>query len=436
MYTIDTTTESINSTGGMAIIGRIAEKIQLFTGKSQSNTITDEEIIRCMYGLICQGRFSYEELNIFKNDPLFKNALHIKNIPSPVTFRLYLEKIADELPLWQDKLNQHNVSLLQKVTITPKKKKKRKYIPIDIDVSPFDNSDSKKEGVSFTYKKHDGYAPIFSYIGREGFMLDCELRPGSQHCQKNTPEYLLHNLKLIEQLKIKEKLLFRLDSGNDAPKNLKILLKSKHFFLIKRNIRRENKEQWLDTAKVLGAAKKIREGKIVYTGVKAGVVHPKDESIKGMDMVFRVTERTIDKSGNMLLFPEVEVESYWTNLYENPEDCIKLYHDHGTSEQFHSELKSDMNVERFPSGKMKVNKLLLSIAMLAFNSLRMIGQLSLSDKSILPYKTKSFRKRLGKVISDLIFVGCKVVKRSRQFILRLWDQNPWYRVFKAVYESV
>ena len=50
-------------------------------------------------------------------------------------------------------------------------------IPVDIDVSPLDNSGSHKQGVSFTYKKHDGYAPIFAYVGAEGYMLHHELRP-------------------------------------------------------------------------------------------------------------------------------------------------------------------------------------------------------------------------------------------------------------------
>ncbi len=71
--------------------------------------------------------------------------------------------------------------------------------------------------------------------------------------------------------------------------------------------------------------------------------------------------------------PEVEVETWWTSLFEPPEVIIGLYHDHGTSEQFHSELKSDMDVERLPSGSMKVNALILMISMLAFNTLRFIG---------------------------------------------------------------
>ncbi|MCK5251276.1 MAG: transposase [Spirochaetaceae bacterium] len=67
-----------------------------------------------------------------------------------------------------------------------------------------------------TYKGCDGYAPIISYIGSEGYMLNCELRPGTQHCQKGTPEYLKKNLTLIEKLAPSDPILIRMDSGNDA----------------------------------------------------------------------------------------------------------------------------------------------------------------------------------------------------------------------------
>ena len=40
----------------------------------------------------------------------------------------------------------------------------RAYVPLDIDVSPFDHGKTQKEGVSRTYKGCDGYAPIFAYL--------------------------------------------------------------------------------------------------------------------------------------------------------------------------------------------------------------------------------------------------------------------------------
>src|SRR3972149_6650904 len=42
------------------------------------------------------------------------------------------------------------------------------WVALDIDVSPFDNSGTKKEGVSWTYKKVDGLAPISPYLGGVG----------------------------------------------------------------------------------------------------------------------------------------------------------------------------------------------------------------------------------------------------------------------------
>ena len=56
-------------------------------------------------------------------------------------------------------------------------------VPVDIDVTPMDNSKSKKEGVSRTYKGFDGYAPMMAYIGTEGYAINFELREGKQHYQ-------------------------------------------------------------------------------------------------------------------------------------------------------------------------------------------------------------------------------------------------------------
>ena len=55
------------------------------------------------------------------------------------------------------------------------------------------------------------------------------------------------------------------------------------------------------------------------------------------------------------------MESYWTNLGESPQGIIALYHDHGTSGQFHSELESDLGIERFPFADYTTNQLFLAL---------------------------------------------------------------------------
>ncbi|MCK5251275.1 MAG: IS1380 family transposase, partial [Spirochaetaceae bacterium] len=83
----------------------------------------------------------------------------------------------------------------------------------------------------------------------------------------------------------------------------------------------------------MGEPEEPREGKVVYTGVLTGSHSKAEENdeLPDVDQVYQVTIRSIDKKGNVLLFPEVEVEVYWTNLYEKPQMIINLYHDHGTS---------------------------------------------------------------------------------------------------------
>ena len=64
--------------------------------------------------------------------------------------------------------------------------------------------------------------------------------------------------------------------------------------------------------------------------------------------VMRVTERSIDKHDQRLLVPELE--GWWTSLWQPCEEFIALYANHAACEQFQSELKTDLDVERFPSG--------------------------------------------------------------------------------------
>ena len=68
-----------------------------------------------------------------------------------------------------------------------------------------------------------------------------------------------------------------------------------------------------------------------------------------------------------------ELNMFWTNLGNSDEDMIALYHAHGECEQFHSEIKTDIGVERLPSGKFDTNELGLELTVLAYNILRMIG---------------------------------------------------------------
>lgn len=105
----------------------------------------------------------------------------------------------------------------------------------------------------------------------------------------------------------------------------------------------------------------------------------KTEKTVGIRTIYEIIERTIDKHGQFFLVPDIELGTYWTNLPLADQEIIDLYHAHGESEQYHREIKTDMDVERLPSGKFESNKLVLELTVIAYNILRIIGQESLKN---------------------------------------------------------
>jgi hypothetical protein len=223
--------------------------------------------------------------------------------------------------------------------------------------------------------------------------------------------------------------LVRMDSGNDSLDNIKVCREEKAQFLIKRNLRWETTEEWLEIAKKYGRLEEPRIGKQVWLGEqyieKPGIKEP-------LRLVFGVTRRTITDEGQVLLIPEVEVETYWTSLRDDAATIIELYRAHGTSEQFHSELKTDLDLERLPSGKFETNELVLLLGMVAYNILRMIGQASLNGKDA-PIRKKVSRRRIRSVMQDLVYLACRLVRHSRRWYLSFGKVCPWLATWRRVY---
>ena len=305
-------------------------------------------------------------------------------------------------------------------------------VPVDIDVTPMDNSKSKKEGVSRTYKGFDVYAPMMAYIGTEGYAINFELREGKQHCQKGTVEFLQETIKLCHKLTDKP-LLIRLDSGNDSIDNVAVLMDTGCFFIIKRNLRRESTDDWFEMAKqYFQNVNSPRDGKTVYIGSDWKTVTSKQFNKEfTLRTGYEITERTIDKYGQFNLVPDVEVETWWTNLGDPDEEIIRLYHAHGECEQFHSEVKTDMDLERLPSGKFATNALILELGMIAYNILRMIGQGTIGGRA--PRQKRDVkRRRLRTVISNLIMMAGHVTIHARQLIIGLGKSNVWRHIFSDI----
>ena len=429
MIKIKTTTEKIESKGGLLLAGKIA----LIAGLKNIKSIALKkagDIITSLFGLMVEGKTDFESMGEKRNSQFFQEALNLPFVYAKETVRLYIEQMAEDDDNIIRQLRDSTVKIISKAPLHCLWIDKKPYLPVDIDTTTMDNSKTNKEGVSRTYQGYDGYHPILAYIGKEGYILDCELRPGSQHCQNGTAEFIKSFISRLHMLPSCGRYLFRLDSGNDAWDTLCAIMDSgnSHYCIIKRNKRRENDEEWLKIAMRHGEQTVPRQGKKVWVGMAD--IHPEKqgEVMDELHCVFEVIERKTDSTGNRLLIPEIEVNSWWTNLDCDAEKVIALYHDHATSEQFHSELKHDLGVERLPSGKFAVNKILFAIAMNAYNALRYLGQEAIKPEK----RQKHRRKRLSKVIQDVICIAGKIVKHAKALIFKIYEKDPILPVFLRI----
>lgn len=430
MIKIQTTTETIESKGGLILAGKIAIKAGI--GKIQSRLVRNAgAVIAILFGIMVEGKKDFESTGEKRGSIFFQKTLGLPYVFAKETVRLYLDKMSSNADEVIKQLRESAAKIINKAPLHGLWINGTRYLPVDIDTTAMDNSKTKKEGVSRTYQGYDGYHPIMAYIGKEGYMLDSELRPGSQHCQKGTAMFIEGVLGQIKRIKAGGRILFRMDSGNDSFDTLKVIatLGKTNYCIIKRNKRKENDEKWLKRAKRHGRRIETRKGKKVWVGTIK--IHPKkkEEKLKNVNCVFEVTQRKIDAKGNRLLIPEIKVNTWWTNLNCDAEKVIELYHDHATSEQFHSELKHDMDIERLPSGKFAVNKIILAIAMNAFNALKLLGQKSIEKETKKYYK----RKRLDKVIRDVICVAGKLVKHGRELVFKINEKDTMLPIFLRLY---
>jgi hypothetical protein len=190
MIVIKTTTERIESKGGLYLAGTIAKKMGL-TGITSSVLPNTASVISSLFAGMIPGHTGFESVKAGYHESFYSDSFGLAFNYSADTVRLYLDRLADEDRLGIIRqLRGTTVNLIEKAPLEGIRIRKKTYFPVDIDTSPMDNSKTKKEGVSYTYKKFEGYHPIFAYIGKEGYMIDNELRPGSQHCQEGTPEFI------------------------------------------------------------------------------------------------------------------------------------------------------------------------------------------------------------------------------------------------------
>lgn len=436
---------NLTAHAGLSLVGqylkRFAQIDQVIDPRfpiSGPGGIATSSLIKAYVGLLCTGKSDFDAIESLRQDAFFRDALGLVAVPSSPTLRQRMDALADAGDAALTALDDANERLLRraKPTLTPLA---TGHLPLDFDVFTLDNSGTAKEGVGRTYMGFDGYAPIAGYLAEEGYCLGLELRPGTQHSACETPDFLNRLLPRARAVSSRP-LLVRADSGFDAAAIFAALAAARASgpldWLVKWNPR------GFDTAALpqrLAADVSTvwaspREGKR-ETYLSETVTRAHEGHAVVMRRVVHVIERTIDRTGQVLLIPDIEVEGWLTSLDLPIEQIVRLYQGHGTHEQFHSEFKTDLDLERLPSGKFATNDLVLSLAVLAFNILRAIGQATLISPDS-PVRHPAKRRRIRTVMQEIIGIAARVIEHARRLTLGLGEQCAAFAVFERHHQAV
>lgn len=414
----------LTSYSGLALIGQCCQAAQVEAVIDPkipvSQGMRTSDIVKSVVGLLSLGKSDFEAIEPFREDRFFKEALGLSKVPGSVWMRQRLDAKAGAIRDLADELSLRLLSRTD-APITAHKG----YVCVDIDTFAMDNSGTKKADVTRTYQGFDGYTPIAGYIGNEGWNIGLELRPGSQHSASETDYFYERLFPRIERLvQADQPVLLREDSGFDSARLLfakaeereRLARLGRSFdFLCKWNPRRQDRAAWVAQADVAGAFQETRPGKRVAL-LSLEVERAWGKAKRPFRLVVRVVERTIDKKGQRLLVPDIELEGWWTTLAVDATEVIALYKHHGMHEQFHSEFKTDLDLERLPSGKFDTNDVLLHLAAFAYNCLRLLGQLGLTGE-MTPVRHPAKRRRIKTVLQEIMYRAAKFVAHARRLVL-------------------
>lgn len=415
---------NLTSYSGLALIGQCCEAAQvdivIDPRLPVSQGMKTSDMVKTMTGLLSLGKSDFEAVEPFRTDRFFKEALGLSKVPSSAWMRQRLDVKAEDIRDLSDELS---VRLLERTEapITPYKG----YVRFEIDTFVMNNSDTKKEDIGRTYQGVDGYCPIAGYLGNEGWNAGLELRAGTHHSALETEYFYERTFPQVKRLtKAVQAVLMVEDSGFDSARLLFAkaaerdawALEGRVFeFLCKWNPRKQDKAAWVAQAEAAGTFKEVRPGKRVAL-LDLQVERAWRKEKRTFRLIVEVTERTIDKKGQHLLVPQVELQGWWTSLALPATEVIEHYRYHGTHEQFHSEIKTDLDLERLPSGKFATNDAILGLGAFAYNCLRLIGQLGLTGE-LSPIRHPAKRRRIKTVLQEVMYRAAKFVEHARRLVL-------------------
>ena len=158
---IEQSTADIVSQSGLALIGQDINRYTTLTQELDTQVplrhgIKHSDVVKSYLGLVSAGKNDFEAITTIESELFFTTSMGITDIPSEAMLRQRMDNHAKAFLPVVEKASQDFLKNIQPEL----KPLDTGHILLDADVTPMDNSGTRKEGVSRTCKGCDGYAPM------------------------------------------------------------------------------------------------------------------------------------------------------------------------------------------------------------------------------------------------------------------------------------
>ncbi len=388
--------------------------------KKIASGFTDDQYLRLLVLMLATQHSDFEAVRELRQDSVVARLLDLHHLPHANSLREYLGRFDSS------KIEALKSLMLQPLSQAHLLEDPIGAIPIDVDASVFEQQGLQKQQADWAYDQSFGYQPLLMFLGRQGYALDGELRPGSCNGVTDADWNIERAFDRLPANIQSQQLLFRLDSGfyaNDVVRTIGLLGKD---LLIKARMT-PSLTAMIDAlpAQQLHDAEGVTQYPTRFT--EFGY---RPQGWSGfMRFVVRREIRNADT-----LFPETHTFAYVTTLDAAPEAIDACYRRRGMAENFIKELKHDLDLENLPSGKFLTNQAFLHVGLLTYNLLVLLAELRQDPR--VPSRYLSGRMRLKTVRRQLLHLAGYIVQHARRATLLFSATMPLRDVYRQVLERI
>jgi hypothetical protein len=419
-----------------------------------------DHVLNVAYNILSGGT-CLEDLELWRNDEVYLDALGAQRIPDPTTEGDFCRRFtAGAVELLQDTLNDVRLGVWRQ-----QPKEFFEQAILDADGVLADTYGECKEGIGRAYNGAWGYHPLVVSLASTQEPLYLSNRPGNRPSHEGAAEYLDRAIALCRQAGFKS-ILLRGDTdfsqtehldrwdtagvqflfGLDAMRNLveiaEYLPKSAWKKLArpaKYEVQTVPRQRPVNIKEQIVVAKGYQNIKLQGEHVASFAYRP--TACKKTYRVVVLRKALAIEQGQFRLFDDVRYFFYLTNLSApSPTEVVFLANDRCNQENLNEQLRNGVRALNMPVDGLVSNWAYMVMAALAW-SLKAWFALLLPERGRWKEKHRAEKRQVltmefKRFVNAFLRVPCQIVRAGRRIVYRLLAWNSWQHVFVRGLEAL